>query len=120
MDIILTRIGTISLAFFILVLSACQNSNTMSAVITTPEPSKWQTYTNLQYGFSIQFPPDWQIKEFAIIENSKPHEEVWFAAEDFPLQGTDAQPNLTIIITEDDPSARWDEANFSDYFSETV
>lgn len=120
MNITSTRIWTISLTFFVLVLSACQNSITMPTVITTQEPGEWQTYTNPQYGFSIQYPPVWQIKEFPIMENSKPHEEVWFAAEDFPPQGTDAQPNLTIIITEENPSDRWDEVHFNEYSSETI
>ena len=116
----LIRIGIISITFFTLVLSACQNSNNLPLDVATQEPDEWQTYTNLQYGFSIQFPPSWQVKEFSVLENSKPHEGVWFAAEDFPPQGTDAQPNLTIIITEENPSDRWDEVHFNEYSSETI
>jgi len=120
MNITLTRMRTISLAFFILGLSACQNVKTMPTLVPTQEPGEWQAYTNLQYGFSVQYPAGWQVKEISVSENSKPHEEVWFAEEDFPPQGTDAQPNLTIIITEENPSAGWEEVNFSDYSSETV
>lgn len=116
----LIRVGIISLAFFILVLSACQNFNTLSTVMPTQEPDEWQTYTNLQNGFSVQYPPGWRVKEISVSENSNSHEEVWFAAEDFPIPNTDAQPNLVIIITEEKPSARWDEVHFNEYSSEII
>jgi WD40 repeat protein len=120
MNSTLTRIGTISLTFFFLVLSACQNASTMPTVVPMQEPGEWQTYTNLQYGFSVQYPAGWQVKEILVSENSKAYEEVWFAADDFPPQGTDVQPGLTIIITEENPSAKWEEVNFNEYSSETV
>ena len=120
MDITRTRIEIIGLIFAVYALSACQSSSTTSIPVETEQTDYWQTYINAEYGFSFQYPSDWQINEKLIKENSTQHKEIWFTLGDFPPTNTNAQPDLTLIFTEGNPVARWRQEYFDEYRSDVI
>jgi hypothetical protein len=85
----ITQRGLIGFLCLVLSMSACQSSSkSIPTVVPATEgielPVAWQTYTNTNYKFSIEYPPHWQLREISALENSTRQDEVWFSAEDFP------------------------------------
>ena len=120
MNLVHTRIWVICLVLIVVTLSGCRNFDTSSVPVTVESPTEWQTYTNVNHKFSFQYPPGWKIKEFSAIGNERKQEEVWFAAGELPPENTDAQSELTLIITKDSPLARWKQEYFDEYQSEII
>lgn len=38
--------------------------STVSEAISIDETANWKTYTSNRYGYSVNYPPDWQVKEY--------------------------------------------------------
>lgn len=111
--------------FIVLALSACQNPSpppaTLLPVTEVHEtPDSGQSYTSTKYNFRIEYPPGWQVRELSVLPGSTPQEEVWFSAGEFPPANTGARPDLTLVITEQDPFARWRQEHFDEYRSEII
>jgi hypothetical protein len=47
-------------------------------------------------------------------------DQVWFASESFPPPQTGARADITLILTEEDPSPNWQPEFFDDYQSESI
>ena len=120
MDTTKLRIEVIGLVLILLTLAGCGPTSTMPANSNGTFTDSWQTYINPKYNFSLEYPPGWQVKEFLSTDYSMGHDEVWFAAGEFPPDNTDAQPDVLLIITEENPSAQWMPDFFDDYQSETI
>jgi len=119
MVIIKSHNGMIGMFLILLVLAGCGRTTTPAKSNSTATDG-WQNYINQKYNFSIEYPPGWQFKEFLSTDHSMDHDEVWFAAEEFPPANTDAKPDVLLIITEENPSAQWMPDYFDDYQSETI
>lgn len=120
MNTIYARTGILGMTLIVLTLAGCGNANTMPLTANPVSTDDWRTYTSTKHKFSIQYPPGWQFKELPVSDNLTQLDQVLFAAEDFPPPSTGVQPDLTLIITGADPSARWGEEYFDDYRSEVI
>lgn len=90
----------------------------------TPTPSEsdstadWQVYTNTKHNFTLMYPPGWQYLEVPTPTYRAANDEVWFTSSGWPPPNTDARPNLSLIMTEHDPSPNWQPQYFNDYKAE--
>lgn len=114
-----SRNGMIGMFLILLVLTGCDRTATPAKSNSTVTDG-WQNYINQKYDFSLEYPPEWQFKEFLSTDHSIDHDEVWFAAGELPPVNTGAKPDVLLIITEENPSAQWMPDYFNDYQSETV
>ena len=80
----------------------------------------WLLYTNLQYGFSIRYPPGWQYQEVPNAVCPMAGNGVWFfpAREQWCPGNTDARVDVEIFIMDVDPSPNWQPQFFDDYHVE--
>jgi alpha-tubulin suppressor-like RCC1 family protein len=80
----------------------------------------WSSYTNHKYYFSVDYPPGWNVMELPNPDYPAEIDQVWFASSSFPLPQTDARADVTLWITKEDPTPKWDARFFDNYISEVV
>lgn len=76
---------------------------------------KWETYSNAEHGFTLQYPDGWQVAEVPNATYQSGVDQVWLAAGELPPPHTGAGPDVAVTITADDPSPQWDKQYFDDY-----
>lgn len=80
----------------------------------------WSTYTNQKYHFSLDYPPIWNIHEISVPDTHSVIDQVLFARPDFHPSRNGARAEITMIITQDDPSSQWEPQFFENYEVEWV
>src|SRR3990167_5937351 len=97
------------------------NESTSSADMADPDliGADWKTYTNTKYGFSIQYLDEWKYLETPTDVYKTNNPQVWFGS-GFPMPNTDSRAEVTIIISKEDPSSKWNPEYFENYKSEPV
>jgi hypothetical protein len=81
---------------------------------------QWQTYVSSKYGFSISFPPGWQVVETVPTVDPAIYEGVWFDHASLPVPGAvgnGARPDLVLIISFDDCMSDWAPYYFDHYMA---
>jgi len=80
----------------------------------------WSSYTNHKYYFSVDYPPGWNVMELPNSDYPAEIDQVWFASSNFPPAQTDARPNISLWITKEDPTQKWDARFFDNYKAEVI
>jgi hypothetical protein len=80
----------------------------------------WSTYTNQKYHFSLDYPPIWKILEISAPDTHSMIDQVLFARPDFQPSRNGARAEITMIITQEDPSSQWEPHFFENYEVEWV
>lgn len=114
------RTGMIGVFLIFLALVGCRPASPAPIVIDLASTPGWQIYNNQKHNFSLEYPLGWQVKELPAADYAMDHDEVWFAAGEFPPTNTDARPDVLLIVTKQNPSAQWTPDYFDNYQSETV
>jgi hypothetical protein len=86
---------------------------------TTLTPT-WKTYTNPRYHFSLQYPAHWQYLEVPGNDSPAAMDQVLFMSEEKQLGQTDARSDITLIISDTDPSESWQPRFFENYSVEMI
>lgn len=120
MNFIKPWIGMTVLFLILVFMTGCEPKTAVPIVVKVESTPGWQTYINQKYNFSIEYPTGWQVKEVPSTDASTEHDEVWFAAKEFPPANTDARPDVLLIVTEQNPSAQWGPDYFNHYQSEVI
>jgi len=79
----------------------------------------WSSYTNQKYHFSVDY-PNWNVMEVPNSEYPADIDQVWFASSTFPRLQTDARADITLWITQEDPTPNWDPRFFDNYKEEVI
>ena len=79
----------------------------------------WSSYTNQKYYFSIDY-PGWNVMEVPNPDYPAEIDQVWFASSNFPPAQTDARADITLLITQEDPTPKWDASFFDNYKAEVI
>lgn len=79
----------------------------------------WSSYTNQKYHFSVDH-PNWNVMEVPSSEYPADIDQVWFASAAFPRAQTDARADITLWITQEDPTENWDPGYFDNFEEEVI
>lgn len=114
------------IALFAALLAACRPAVVETALPGAEEPHGptaipgWKAYTNSKYGFTLQYPSDWQVVELPNETYTSAIEQVWFASGELPPPNTGAAPDVAVWITRDNPTPNWEPQYFDDYAVELL
>jgi hypothetical protein len=64
--------------------------------------------------------PNWNVIEVPNSDYPAEIDQVWFSSSSFPLAQTDARPDITLWITQEDPVPKWDARFFDNYKVEVI
>jgi alpha-tubulin suppressor-like RCC1 family protein len=79
----------------------------------------WSTYTNHKYNFSVDY-PSWNVMEIPNPDYPAEIDQVWFATSSFPSAQTDARADITLWITQENPTPKWNADFFDNYKVEEI
>jgi len=80
----------------------------------------WNTYTHHKYHFSIDYPVGWNVMDVPNAKYPSEVDQVWFTQTSFPATESGARPEISLLITPDDPSPNWGARFFDNYKSEMI
>ena len=79
----------------------------------------WSSYTNHKYHFSIDY-PGWNIMEVPNPDYPVEIDQVWLVSSNFPPAQTASRADVTLWITQEDPTPNWDADFFDNYKTEMI
>ena len=79
----------------------------------------WSSYTNRKYHFSIDY-PNWNVMEVPNPDYPAEVDQVWFSSSNFPPAQTDARSDITLLITQEDPTQKWKSQFLDNYQAEVI
>jgi hypothetical protein len=78
-------------------------------------PQTWKTYTNTKYHFSLQYPPHWHYLEVSGDDLLGALDQVLFMSDETLLDQTDVRSDITVMISDIDPSESWQSQFYENY-----
>ncbi len=80
----------------------------------------WNIYTNHKYHFSLDYPPIFKVLEIPDTNFPSKIDQVLFARPDFQPSQSGARAEISMIITRENPSSKWESHYFTNYKKEWV
>ncbi len=102
---ILLGVGIVVLVGIVGYMTMNNNSKDNSTQMSTAETATWNTYNNTTYGYSINYPPGWEI----IRDDKKWETEFSPIGENYYIEG---EPEIGVIRVVAAPDVKFDKSNY--------